>query len=793
MNFESGTIKFLCQSPHNYESSDIWHSANPLHNPRSLFLLQYSLLSIVSQFIFLCIQPLGQSSIVAQILGGVLLGPSFLGHKKIMISNALFPPKGSMVIETTAAFGIMFFFFIVGVRMDPATLWKTEKKAMVISSFVFVFTLVIPTSVSVLMTSYVPMDTSLSRSLPYIAFSQSFTAFMVVSIILTELKILNTDIGRLAMSVALFSDIVGFSLAIIVFSIAQYKHRGVSKFLGIFLSLAGLVLSIIFVMRPIIIGISKKLRSGKHVSEWLFVCIMVFVLIAGFLGEVIGQHYVMGPLLLGLALPEGPPIGTSLIAKIEAFTYAFFYPIYLTISGMKTNLFKIDFKSMWIVCFVVIVSVGIKIGAVMFSGYFTNVPLRDCFVIGLILNSRGVAELLVYNLWRGSKLLTEQEFSLVVFSVIAINAIITPLIKILYDPSKQYHPIIRSSIQHTSGELDIFRIMVCVYRNENIPTMMNLLEVSHASENSHVRVIALILVELLGRSRPLLVAHQPHNILRCTLSQSTQVNHAFYQYIEHNKGYATAELFTSISNFETMNDDVCRIAIDRIANILILPFHKRWEIDGSVAVTNKSIQYMNIKVLNTAPCSVGVLVDRGANNTKQLFSNPTTPLPYQVGVFFLGGDDDLEALAYSSRMCRHDNVRVTVIRFLQYGLENSTEKRREGDVIGEYRNLNKGNRRFKTVDEVIKDGIEMSKRIRKWIDSFDLVMVGKEHAKSGLLQGYEEWSECPELGVIGDMLASSDFETKTSVLVVQQQRIIPRKFSKVKVFPMTNEKEKISF
>ncbi|CAL5190193.1 unnamed protein product [Lathyrus oleraceus] len=694
-----------------------------------------------------------------------------------------------MVIETTAAFGIMFFFFIIGVRMDPATLWKTEKKAKMISFFVFTFTLLIPTSLSILMISYIPMDKSLSRCLPFIAFSQSFTAFISISIVLTELKILNTDIGRLAMSVAMFSDIVGFSMAVLVFSILQYKHVSFSKFLGIFSSLAGLVFSIIFVMRPILMAISKKRRGEKHVSEWSFVCIMVFVLITGLLSETIGQHYVMGPLLLGLVLPEGPPIGTSLIEKIEAFTYAFFYPIYLTISGMKTNLFKIDYKSMWIVCFLVVVSVMVKIGSVMVSGYYTNVPLKECFVIGLIMNSRGVAELLMYNLWRGAKLLTEQEFSLVVFSIIVINAIVTPLIKILYDPSKQYHSIIRSSIQHASGELDILRIMVCVYRNENIPTMMNLLEVSHASEDSNVRVIALVLVELLGRSRPLLVAHQPHHILRCTSSKSTQVNHAFHQYIDQNKGYATVELFTSVSNFETMNDDICRIAIDRIANILILPFHKQWEIDGSVEVTNKSIQYMNIKVLNTAPCSVGILVDRGANNTKQLFSSPTTPLAYHVGVFFLGGSDDIEALVYSSRMCRHENVKVTVIRFLQHGLENSPEKRREGDVIGEYRNLHKGTRRFKTVDEVIKDGTEMSKRIRKRIDSFDLVMVGKEHAESALLQGYEEWSECPELGVIGDMLASQDFETKTSVLVVQQQRIIQRKFSKVKVFPMTNEKE----
>ncbi|WJX58942.1 hypothetical protein P8452_44342 [Trifolium repens] len=709
MTSTTGNYTIVCQNPHNYERHDIWHFDNPLNNPNCLFFLQCSLIAIVSQCIDLCLKPLGQSSIVSQILGGVLFGPSFLGHKKIMLSNSLFPPKGAMVIETSAAFGVMFFFFIIGVKMDPATLMKTEKKAIIIGLSVFIFTFSIPTGLSLFMTTHVSMDKSLSNSLPLIAGSQSFTAFVVIAILLTELKILNTDIGRLAMSAAMFNDIVGFTFTAVQFAVMQNKG--------------------------------------------------------------------------GLAIPEGPPIGTSLIAKMETFSFGFFYPTYLAITGLQTNLFKIDYKSMWIVSTIVIVSIVVKIGAVMLPGYYNNIPLKECFVIGLILNARGIAELVVYNLWRGTKILSDQEFSLAVFSIIVINAIITPLIKFIYDPSKQYNAITRSSIQHSKGDMMDFRVMVCIHKDENIPTMMNLLEASHASEDRHVKVITLILVELLGRSRPLLVAHQQHDILRSTVSKSIQINNAFQQYAQQNKGYASVELFTSISNFETMHDDICRIAVDRIPNILILPFHKQWAIDGSVEITNKAIQYLNIKVLKMAPCSVGILIDRGTINTTQLFSRQTSTstLAYHVGVFFIGGADDIEALAYSSRMCKHKNVDVTVVRFLQFGLENSIERKRESNMIDEYRNINKGNNRFKTTDEVLKDGIEISKSIRKWIDSFDLVMVGMQHSESTMFEGYEEWSECPELGVIGDMLASQDFLTKASILVVQQQRIMQRKFAKNKV------------
>ncbi|KAE9596216.1 hypothetical protein Lal_00048747 [Lupinus albus] len=76
------------------------------------------------------------------------------------------------------------------------------------------------------------------------------------------------------------------------------------------------------------------------------------------------------------------------------------------------------------------------------------------------------------------------------------------------------------------------------------------------------------------------------------------------------------------------------------------------------------------------------------------------------------------------------------------------------------------------IEEVIRDGEEMLTSIRKMKNKFELVIVGREHPQSVLVDGFQEWSECKE-----DMLASQDFETKASILVVQQQRMI-KKFAK---------------
>lgn len=374
-----------------------------------------------------------------------------------------------------------------------------------------------------------------------------------------------------------------------------------------------------------------------------------------------------------------------------------------------------------------------------------------------------------------------------VVSIIVINAILAPLLKFLYDPSQQYHSVRRSSIQHTRQESEL-RVMVCIHNNENIPSIINLLEASYASSESTITVIALILIELLGRFRPLLVAHQHHDTFRSASCSSTQIDNALKQYAQQNEGNAFVHSFTSISSYETMHDDVCRISLEMGANILIMPFHKRWEIDGSVEIINRSIQNMNVKVLERAPCSVGILIDRGI--LSGFPSLLVARVAYNVVVLFIGGADDAEALAYGTRMARHANVNVTVIRFLLFGEENSKDRKRDTDLIDEYRYFNAANRRFDMMEQVVRDGIEMSTSIRRLIDYFDLVIVGKEHPESILLQGHDQWSECKELGTIGDMLASQDFVTKASVLVVQQQRIRGR-LVKHSVTPMPNQRDQL--
>ncbi|KAL3837791.1 hypothetical protein ACJIZ3_022382 [Penstemon smallii] len=767
----SSNVHIVCQYKDFIASFGLWLNKNPINYAVPLILMQLSIISLSSLLIDACLQHLGQPSIVSQIIGGILFGPSILGHKTL-IGSRLFPARSVSTLETAAAFGITFFFFAIGVRSDPSLMVRPGRQAAVLGTTAMVITLLCSVSLAFVLKNYLPMDTKLATSLPYIAASHSLIAFPNISCLLADLNMLSSDLGRLTISSAMFCDLIGVSLVAILLAVLQSNSDPVKSILSV-LSAVILVLSLVYIVRPIVKKVVKRIPTGKSLAEVYVFIFFTGNLVVAFVSEVIGQHFVLGPLVFGFMVPDGPPLGEAIISKLDYFVGKFLYPTFLTTSGLKTNIFAVEFRSFWILTLVVLFSFLIKIGAVVFTSRFINISLQDSIVIGLMMNARGVCELIVFNFWRDGGVISDQEFALCVLSVIGVTSVITPLIKLLYDPSKRYIPLKRRTIQHSKRDTEL-RILVCIQNHDTVPSIINLLEASDATEDSPIAVIAILLVELVGRATPMLVAHQSTRTLQPTNSKSGHIINALRQYELCNERCVTVQSFSAISHLPTMHDDICRVALDQNATLVILPFHKHWEIDGSIGSINKGMQNMNVKVMDKASCSVGILVDRGILTGSLSILNSQSI--YHVAVIFIGGPDDAESLAYGARMGRHNNVTLTIIRFLLFGCDNPRERKFDNNLIDEVRQANLGNQNFVYQEQVVKDGVGLAASLRGLENSFDLLIVGRNHQASQILTGLGAWSECPELGVVGDILASPDFGSTASVLVVQQQRLVGDKF-----------------
>ncbi|RAL51317.1 hypothetical protein DM860_010819 [Cuscuta australis] len=771
---EAGNTSIVCQNPNKGAPKGIWLGyESPLQYTTPLFMAQLTLVSLSCLLIKYSLRPMRQPSIVPQVLSGVLLGPSILGQFELF-RHTFFPRGSLMIFDTMAGFGVLIFLFGVGVEMETKRMLKPSRSAAALGILMIAGGCSFMVPLSLLLRRLIEMDPSLKRTLPYIAASQCTTAFPSICPFLKDRKIINTSPGRIAISVSLFSEVIGMSLAVVNYAFQPLMQNRVGhpllNSIGGLISMLSFLFVLVCVIRPLIVRIITRLPQGKPVGESCIMGFFVLFLACGLLTEVIGQHFAVGALAAGIVIPPGPPLGSTIIKRLEYPIAMFSYPTFLAASGLKTDIFTIHATSLLVLCIVVVFAALCKVVIMVVIGRFMAISFTESVVVGLMLNAKGPTELILFNLWKDIKILNDEEFTLVVtVCVVGTMVVQTPLIWLLLKSVGDQTPFKRRTIQHLKQDMEL-RILVAIKDQETLPSIVNILEASNASEERPVAVIALILVELVGQAAPILIAHQSsQRNLHADTSSSAQIINALRQYELNNESTVTVQPYTAVSHPEIMHDDICRLAIDQNATLLILPFHKHWAIDGSIGTVNRAVEHMNSKVMEKAPCSAAILVDKGTLTGSLTILNSKSI--YNVAMIYIGGADDAEALCYGARMARHANVNLTVLRFLLFGYDNARERRLDNDIIEAIRYANAGNQHFRYHEHVVRDGEGFVASLRNMEDVFDLLLVGRSHQDSPLLEGIGAWIECPELGAVGDFLASSDFSSTASLLVVQQQRI----------------------
>ncbi|KAF2301855.1 hypothetical protein GH714_029896 [Hevea brasiliensis] len=211
------------------------------------------------------------------------------------------------------------------------------------------------------------------------------------------------------------------------------------------------------------------------------------------------------------------------------------------------------------------------------------------------------------------------------------------------------------------------------------------------------------------------------------------------------------------------------VLVYKRTSLIIVPFHKRFQVSDAANSHKRAIKITNENVIDKAPCSTAILVDRGPQNVQRTSLNVQSS--YRVAVLFLGGPDDREALAIGARMTGHHSINLTMVRLLENGSagDNATERRLDNEVVSEFRMATAGNYRVIYIEEMVMDGTGTTSVIRSMENCYELVIVGRHHdSRSPLLSGLADWNDHKELGTVGDLLASSPFMDKTTILVVQQ-------------------------
>ncbi|RAL43344.1 hypothetical protein DM860_012485 [Cuscuta australis] len=235
----------------------------------------------------------------------------------------------------------------------------------------------------------------------------------------------------------------------------------------------------------------------------------------------------------------------------------------------------------------------------------------------------------------------------------------------------------------------------------------------------------LTLSELKGRADALLLSGgKGKGKLRTSFSHSDPISNAFNGFKQRNHGYTLVQIFMSVAPYPSMHDDICTVALEKGANIVIVFLNKQVSYQGATGVNFPAIRIVNQNVLQKAPCSIGVLIDRG-----KVSEYTSIHLGYNmfcVTTLFFGGADDREALAYSSRIADHPGVDFSLvwIRNLRDKKLEEPEKSKDLEMVDKFQAM-KDRIGFK--EEVVIDTVDTMRVLRSLRGNCDLCIVGRYH------------------------------------------------------------------
>ncbi len=390
-----------------------------------------------------------QPPVVGEIAAGILLGPSLLGAYAPETSGFLFPESSWGILQMLSQVGVLLYMFVVGLELDPSHLRARAHAAVAVSHFSIIVPFVLGVVAAFgLYTAYAPIGVPFHAFALFLGIAMSITAFPVLARILDERRLTNTPLGVTALTCAAVDDVTAWSL--LAFIVTVVTAGGAVAILGAMLGLSVVfVLGMFLVVRPLLARLLTARGGPPGLSRDRLALVIGVLFASAWTTEIIGIHALFGAFLAGAMIPMVPALRRALRERLESFSSVFLLPLFFVYTGLRTEIGLLDTWAAWATCLVIIgIATAGKLGGTVGAARVMGMSWRESVMLGALMNTRGLMELIVLNIGYDLGILTPEIFTMLVLMALATTAMTGPMLSLATlawpgsrDVSAPYEPV----------------------------------------------------------------------------------------------------------------------------------------------------------------------------------------------------------------------------------------------------------------------------------------------------------------------------------------------------------------
>ena len=405
----------------------------------SLLLAQLVAIIVVSRVVGRLFVRYGQPRVVGEMIAGVLLGPSVLGLVAPALYEFLFPRGSVRFLNALSQVGLMLFMFLVGLELQPRAIKQQGRTVILAAHAGIAVPFCLGTATALLLYSRFA-----ARDVPFLGFAlfvgvaMSVTAFPILARIISEQSWRNSTLASLALASAAVSDVTAWCVLALVIAVARDGATPLPIWVTLG-GLAGLVIAMATLGRRLAGYVAARLTRGgesRGVNGDVLAAIVVLVLVCAFVTELLGVHALFGAFLAGVIMPKDEDVVRAIELRLHDVLSVILLPIFFAFTGLRLKIGLISDWWTWGVCaLVVVVAVAGKLGGSALAARMSGFQWREALSLGVLMNTRGLMELVVLNIGLDAGIITPALYAVLVIMALLTTLMTSPMLRALGGPA----------------------------------------------------------------------------------------------------------------------------------------------------------------------------------------------------------------------------------------------------------------------------------------------------------------------------------------------------------------------